>query len=141
MVGCITAAVSAGTGRHALTLHATDVEHATLLTLIDLALGAVSFTLTKVAVVILLVNLLHPSLWHIRLLWMLVLGNILFILVTAVVFFFQCNPPQALWIVEMEGECWSPVIADCFAISGSGKTSCVSSTLSAPDVRDSHMVG
>ena len=121
MVGLVTAAISTGGGRHALTLRTPEFERASLLTLIGLTMGAVSFTLTKVAVVILLVNLLHPSPWHARLLWSLVVGNVLFILAAGVIFFLQCNPPQALWTMESEHKCWDSVVPNSVAISGSGR--------------------
>ena len=121
MVGLVTAAIVTGSGRHALTLHAPEFERASLLTLIGLTMGAISFTLTKVAVVILLVSVFSPLPWHARFLWTLVAGNMLFILVAGVIFFLQCSPPQALWTMEADEKCWNPVVPNSLAISGSGR--------------------
>ncbi len=94
-----------------------------MLTLVGLTMGALSFTLTKVAVVILLIKLLHPSQCHTRFLWGLVGGNVLFMGVAGLIFFLQCMPPQALWSQEIKHRCWDPVVATGFATSASGKRS------------------
>ncbi len=120
MVAFFTTAISAGTGRHRPVLRTPDFERACLLSLIGLFSGAVSFTLTKVAVVILLVNLLHPPPWHSRLLWVLVSGNVLFILCVGALFFLQCSPPKALWTVDIEHNCWDPAVANSVVVAGSG---------------------
>lgn len=93
-----------------------------VLTLVGLTLGALSFTLTKIAVVILLTKLLHPSPCHTRVLWGLVGGNILFISIAGLIFFLQCTPPQALWNQHITHKCWDPVVATSLATSASGKS-------------------
>ncbi|KAK5652671.1 hypothetical protein OQA88_10265, partial [Cercophora sp. LCS_1] len=58
LVGILTGAISVGQGRHAAALSVADFELAMLVTMIGMAMGVLSFTLAKVAVVILLVNVL-----------------------------------------------------------------------------------
>ncbi len=128
-LGFVTAAIATGAGRHSSTLSHSQVELASILTLVGLTAGALSFTLSKVAVVILLIQLLRPALWHVRFLWTLVGGNLLFMAVAGLVFFLQCRPPQALWSEEAEQSCWDPMIATSLAISTSGKSTLV---VSAP---------
>ena len=99
-----------------------EVELASVLTLVGLAMGALSFTVTKVAVVILLIHLLHPSPCHVRILWALVGGNVFFMVVTGFSCFLQCTPPQGLWNPEIERSCWNPVIATSLETTASGKT-------------------
>ena len=121
-VAFLTGAIASGGGRHTSTLSHAQVELASVLTLVGLTMGALSFTLTKFAVVILLTHLLHPHLWHVRILWALVAGNVLFMTIAGLVFFLQCKPPQALWYQEIEHTCWDPMIATGLATSTSGKT-------------------
>jgi hypothetical protein len=127
----VTAAiVTAGGSRYGTTLSRSEVGLASILTLVGLTMGAFSFTLAKVAVVMLLVKLLSPPQWQVRVLWVLVGGNILFMGIAGLVFFLQCMPPQALWDQEFEIEqsCWNPMIATGLAIAASGKTDfCLSS--------------
>jgi hypothetical protein len=117
----VTAAIAVGGGHHASTLSDEKVALASVLTLVGLTMGAISFTLTKVAVVILVIQLLRPSPWHIRVLWTLVAGNVLFMTFSGFVFFLQCMPPQALWDQDIEHRCWDPAVATGFATSASGK--------------------
>lgn len=121
-VALITAAVVAGGGRHESTLSSTEIKLASVLTLVGLTMGALSFTLTKAAVVMLLSRLLRPSTWHVRFLWTLIGGNVLFMTIAGIVFFLQCQPPQALWDQGIEHSCWDPRIATSLAITTSGKT-------------------
>ena len=121
-VAFLTGAIASGGGRHTSTLSHTQVELASVLTLVGLTMAALSFTLTKVAVVILLTHLLQPPLWHARVLWVLVAGNVLFMTIAGAFFFLQCRPPQALWYQEIEHTCWNPMIATGLATSTSGKT-------------------
>lgn len=120
LVGTITGAISIGQGRHAATLHLLDLELAMLLTMIGLGMGVLSFTLAKAAVVILLIKVLHPPPWQARLLWGLITGNTIFMVAASAVYFLQCSPPQALWMVEVEKKCWDPLVVNSIAISGSG---------------------
>ncbi len=135
-LGFVTAAIATGAGRHSSTLSHSQVELASLLTLVGLTMGALSFTLAKVAVVILLIQLLRPALWHVRFLWTLVSGNVLFMATAGLIFFLQCRPPQALWNQEVEHSCWDPMIATSLAISASGKSILVFSASEAA----SHLV-
>ena len=121
-VAFMTGAVANGGGRHGATLPIPKFKLASLLTLIGIMMGALSFTLTKVAVVLLLVKLLYPSLWHVRLLWILVVGNILFMVIAVFVYFLQCSPPLALWDIEIEHTCLDPVVVNGLAISACGRT-------------------
>jgi len=117
----VTAAVACGGGHHEYALSQKQVQLASVLTLVGLTMGAISFTLTKVAVVILLIKLLHPSRWHVWFLWAMVGGNVLFIAVGGLVFFLQCKPPQALWVDGIEHTCWDPAVATGVATGASGK--------------------
>ncbi|KAK3901759.1 hypothetical protein C8A05DRAFT_44664 [Staphylotrichum tortipilum] len=115
----VTAAIAGGGGRHSSTLSQSQVQLVSVLILVGLTLGALSFTLTKIAVVILLIKLLHPSQCHTRVLWGLVGGNVLFMSVAGLVFFLQCMPPQALWNQYIKHKCWDPVVATSLATSAS----------------------
>lgn len=118
----VTAAIAYGGGRHENTLSHSQSDLASVLILVGLTMGALAFTLTKVAVVILLVKLLHPPLWHVRFLWGMVGGNVVLISIGGLVFFLQCKPPQALWVQGIEHDCWNPAVATGFATGASGKS-------------------
>ncbi|KAH7124441.1 hypothetical protein EDB81DRAFT_765800 [Dactylonectria macrodidyma] len=68
-VGFMTAAVSAGLGRHAATLSVPDLERAMFLTMVGMFPGGPSHAVPKFAVVSLLTKILSPSPSHVRLLW------------------------------------------------------------------------
>jgi hypothetical protein len=121
-VAFVTAAIATGGGRHSNTLSQSQVELVSVLILVGLTMVALSFTLTKVAVVILLIKLLRPSPWHTRVLLGLVSGNVLLMVAAGLVLFLQCIPPRALWIQEIEHRCWDPMVATSLATSASGKT-------------------
>lgn len=88
--------------------------------MLGLGFGLAAFTLGKVAVVILLIAVLRPPIWHARLLWGLVLVNAIFLVLTTIVYFLQCKPPEALWKVVLDKQCWNPRIVNTLAISGCG---------------------
>jgi len=117
----VTGAVAADGGRHGDTPPFQGLELAPVLGVIGLSMGALSFTLTKVAVVFLLIKLLHPSPWHIRLLWGLAVGNILFMGIAAVLFYLQWIKPSSL----------DPAVTPGVTLAACGKTVLF---LSAPDV-------
>jgi len=120
-IGFFTAAVALGGGHHGVMLPPLRFRLTYLFILVGLMMGALSFTLTKVAVVLLVIKLLFPTQWHIRFLWTLVAGNVVFMTAAGLVYFLQCNPPQALWVLDIEHKCLDSVFANSFAISASSK--------------------
>jgi len=98
-------AISYGAGRHVATLPPENAQKAIYYIVVSFAPGILSFVIPKFAVVILLVKVLNPGLWHRRLMWVI---SILYSLMTIgmlVVTFAQCTPAAAQW-GGAPGKCW-----------------------------------
>lgn len=119
LVGILTGAISVGQGRHAAALSVADFELAMFLTMIGMGMGVLSFTLAKVAVVILLVNVLDPSPCQRRVLWCCIIGNCVFMVTTSALYFLQCSPPQSLWKLDVPGTCCDPFIVNHLILGSS----------------------
>lgn len=75
--------------------------------MIGLIPGVLSLALPKFAVVNLLVKILCPSPRHIRLLWSLVIANLVLMLGAFGIRFSECDPPEAQFTLYAPAKCRS----------------------------------
>ncbi|KAK2922512.1 hypothetical protein FoTM2_017365 [Fusarium oxysporum f. sp. vasinfectum] len=106
-VGCWTAAILAGSGRHQATLTVAEFDRSVFFLMIGLVPGVLSLALPKFAVVNLLVKILFPSPRHVRLLWGLAIANLVLMLGAFGVRFSECDPPSARWTLYAPAKCRS----------------------------------
>ncbi|KAI3573453.1 hypothetical protein IWW34DRAFT_756206 [Fusarium oxysporum f. sp. albedinis] len=106
-VGCWTAAILAGSGRHEATLTVAELDRSIFFFMIGLVPGVLSLALPKFAVVNLLIKILFPSPPHERLLWSLPIANIVLMLGAFGVHYSECDPPSARWTLYAPAKCRS----------------------------------
>ncbi|KAI7772512.1 hypothetical protein LZL87_014120 [Fusarium oxysporum] len=106
-VGCWTAAILAGSGRHQATLTVAEFDRSLFFLMIGLIPGVLSLALPKFAVVNLLIKILFPSPRHVRLLWGLAIANLVLMLGAFGVRFSECDPPSARWTLYAPAKCRS----------------------------------
>ncbi|KAH7187612.1 hypothetical protein DER44DRAFT_816497 [Fusarium oxysporum] len=106
-VGCWTAAILAGSGRHQATLTVAEFDRSVFFLMIGLVPGVLSLALPKFAVVNLLIKILFPSPRHVRLLWGLAIANLVLMLGAFGVRFSECDPPSARWTLYAPAKCRS----------------------------------
>ncbi|SCO92509.1 related to integral membrane protein PTH11 [Fusarium oxysporum] len=106
-VGCWTAAILAGSGRHQATLTVAEFDRSVFFLMIGLVPGVLSLALPKFAVVNLLIKILFPSPRHARLLWGLAIANLVLMLGAFGVRFSECDPPSARWTLNAPAKCRS----------------------------------
>lgn len=75
-------------------------------------IGAFSFP--NISIAILIVHLLDPNPLRARLLYTMVIFQVIFAMVSVFIVFFQCSPTSKLWNLSIEGTCWSSDIFDDF---------------------------
>lgn len=91
------AAVDAGLGRHPYYLKPEAVSKADKLSLILEPFGVIAFSLPKLAVAIVLIQIMPPNKWKAWFLYCLTGSQILSAVITCVLLFTQCLPTRALW--------------------------------------------
>ncbi|EMT61005.1 hypothetical protein FOC4_g10012296 [Fusarium odoratissimum] len=106
-VGCWTAAILAGSGRHEATLTVAELDRSIFFFMVGLVPGVLSLALPKFAVVNLLIKVLFPSPLHKRLLWSLPIANIVLMLGAFGVHYSECDPPSARWTLYAPAKCRS----------------------------------
>ncbi|KAL5603929.1 hypothetical protein FOVSG1_006679 [Fusarium oxysporum f. sp. vasinfectum] len=106
-VGCWTAAILAGSGRHEATLTVAELDRSIFFFMVGLVPGVLSLALPKFAVVNLLIKILFPSPPHERLLWSLPIANIVLMLGAFGVHYSECDPPSARWTLYAPAKCRS----------------------------------
>ncbi|QKD52158.2 uncharacterized protein FOBCDRAFT_238471 [Fusarium oxysporum Fo47] len=106
-VGCWTAAILAGSGRHEATLTVAELDRSIFFFMVGLVPGVLSLALPKFAVVNLLIKILFPSPLHRRLLWSLPIANIVLMLGAFGVHYSECDPPSARWTLYAPAKCRS----------------------------------
>lgn len=73
-----------------------------------------SFSFPNISIAILIVQLLALSPLHSRLLYALVILQVVAAMISVFIVFFQCDPPDILWDARIPGSCWTPDIFDGF---------------------------
>ncbi|KAL2272071.1 hypothetical protein VTJ83DRAFT_1442 [Remersonia thermophila] len=109
-------AIAYGGGRHLITLPPEDVPKAIYYTVVSFVPGVSSFTIPKLAVVILLAKVLNPGRVHRIIMWII---SVLYILMAAgmlVINFAQCTPAAAQW-GGAPGTCWDRRITVDYALA------------------------
>ncbi|KAK2122002.1 hypothetical protein NOF04DRAFT_1337007 [Fusarium oxysporum II5] len=91
-VGCWTAAILAGSGRHEATLTVAELDRSIFFFMVGLVPGVLSLALPKFAV---------------RLLWSLPIANIVLMLGAFGVHYSECDPPSARWTLYAPAKCRS----------------------------------
>ncbi|KAK4184960.1 hypothetical protein QBC35DRAFT_476775 [Podospora australis] len=104
-VGLAGAAISHGGGRHLETLTPENAEKALFYIIISFVPGVSSFTIPKVAVVILLAKLLNPGKIHRMIMWVVSTLYLLVSLGMLVINFAQCSPAKRQWKPYIDGTC------------------------------------
>jgi drug/metabolite transporter (DMT)-like permease len=100
-----TVAVENGVGRHVVFLSNAQRENMIFFMTIAFCPAGFFYGLPKVAVVILLCRLMKPKPWLKWTLWTMVLWSILSLIVFMILQFTRCDPPRALWNLEMQDHC------------------------------------
>ncbi|KAJ4072669.1 hypothetical protein NW761_014684 [Fusarium oxysporum] len=106
-VGCWTAAILAGCGRHQATLAVDELDRSVFFFMIGLVPAVLSLALPKFAVVNLLIKILFPSPPHVRFLWGLAIANVVLMLGAFGVHYSECDPPSAKWTLYAPAKCRS----------------------------------
>ncbi|EXM14518.1 hypothetical protein FOTG_17081 [Fusarium oxysporum f. sp. vasinfectum 25433] len=106
-VGCWTAAILAGCGRHQATLAVDELDRSVFFFMIGLVPAVLSLALPKFAVVNLLIKILFPSPPHVRFLWGLAIANVVLMLGAFGVHYSECDPPSAKWTLHAPAKCRS----------------------------------
>ncbi|KAJ5902876.1 hypothetical protein N7495_003404 [Penicillium taxi] len=74
-----------------------------------------AFSLPNISIAILIVQLLDPNPIRAGLLYGMVILQAVSAVVNVFIVFFQCSPPQKLWMHTLEGTCWSVNIFDNYS--------------------------
>jgi len=109
-------AIKYGGGRHLLTLPPDYVPKAIYYTVVSFVPGVLSFTIPKLAVVILLAKILDPSRLHKIIMWIISILYVMLSIGMLVINFVQCNPPSAQWNGPIE-KCWNRKITVDYAMA------------------------
>ncbi|KAB8272860.1 hypothetical protein BDV30DRAFT_227064 [Aspergillus minisclerotigenes] len=96
-------------------------------------IGAFSFP--NISIAILIVHLLDPNPLRARLLYAMVIFQVILAMISVFIVFFQCNPPAILWDHSVEGTCWSPDVFDDFSYLVSAYTTVTDFVLAIVPIR------
>lgn len=102
-----------------MALEPEDLSRSVLLINVAFVPGALSFTIPKFAVVILLTKILDPGPLHRRILLVISVGYGLSVVGLLVVNFVQCSPPAVQW-GKAEGTCWSRQVITIYSLVVTG---------------------
>ncbi|KAE8143757.1 hypothetical protein BDV38DRAFT_289629 [Aspergillus pseudotamarii] len=96
-------------------------------------IGAFSFP--NISIAILIVHLLDPNPLRARLLYAMVIFQVILAMISVFIVFFQCNPTEMLWDHSVKGSCWSPDVFDDFSYLVSAYTTVTDFVLAIVPIR------
>ncbi len=106
---------SYGFGKHMATLSREDFQRALMFMIISFEPGIILFATPKFAVVILLVQILHPGPRHTIVLWVVSIAFAIMLVGNLVINLAQCTPAAAQW-GAVKGVCWDRRVAIEYSI-------------------------
>jgi len=110
--------VTLGLGRHTAAVVAEygieRYEKAAYWQIIAFPFNIGAFSLPNISIAILIVHLLDPNPLRARLLYAMVIFQVVFAMISIFIIFFQCRPTAKLWNSSIEGTCWGSGIFDDF---------------------------
>ncbi|KAJ5787523.1 hypothetical protein N7457_002513 [Penicillium paradoxum] len=111
-------AVTLGLGRHTATVVAEygieRYERSAYWQIIAFPFNIGAFSFPNISIAILIVHLLDPNPLRARLLYAMVIFQVIFAMISVFVVFFQCSPTEKLWNLSAEGTCWSSDVFNDF---------------------------
>ncbi|GLI82140.1 hypothetical protein PoHVEF18_010541 [Penicillium ochrochloron] len=111
--------VTLGLGRHAAAVVAEHgmegYERTAYWQIIAYPFNIGAFSFPNISIAILIVNLLDPNPLRARLLYAMVILQVMIAMISVFLVFFQCNPTAMLWNPTLNGKCWSPDIFNGFS--------------------------
>ncbi|KAF3385187.1 hypothetical protein F1880_001821 [Penicillium rolfsii] len=111
--------VTQGLGRHAAAVVAQHgmegYERSAYWQIIAYPFNIGAFSFPNISIAILIVNLLDPNPLRARLLYAMVILQVVIAMISVFLVFFQCNPTAMLWNPTLNGKCWSPDIFNGFS--------------------------
>jgi len=111
--------VTLGLGRHSaavLAEYGTErLEMTQKLQILGFPFNIGSFSFPNISIAILINNILDPYPLHARSIYVMVILQVIFALISVVLIFLQCKPTEKLWNHSVEGKCWDPAIFDDFS--------------------------
>lgn len=70
--------------------------------------NAGSYSFPNISIAILIEHLLEPNPYRARVLYSMVIFQVIFAFTSVFLVFFQCNPTSMLWDQRVKGKCWNP---------------------------------
>ena len=119
-VSLATAAVAFGLGRHVVSLQEDQIEKIAYLIAIMEPFAIFSYSIPKLAVVILIIKLLGVQKRSIWFLYSIIIILFATSLVCSILNFARCDPPKSIWNLAIDGKCWDVNIAIDFEILAGG---------------------
>ncbi|OOQ88225.1 hypothetical protein PEBR_14369 [Penicillium brasilianum] len=111
--------VTLGLGRHAAAVIAEHgierYELSAYWQIIAYPFNIGAFSFPNISIAILIVHLLDPNPLRERLLYAMVILQVIFAIVSVFIVFFQCNPTAMMWNPLLDGKCWSSDIFNDFS--------------------------